>query len=401
MFKSEFFAANRLNLHSAFGSNSLFVFTASGLVQRNGTTTYPFRQDSNFWYLTGIEEPDIMLVMDGSGEYLILPERSEVFEKFNGKIDPNKITSVSNISDIYGYNSGIRKLKSELLKRKKAVIFTPADDYVAAAGIYANPSRRRLANMLSDTYPNVQLIDARPQLSRQRMIKQPVEINAIKKSISVTIAAFEKIKRSIGTYKTEKEISDAIGIEFIKSGAAGHAYEPVVASGKNACVLHYLPQNQALEDNALVLMDAGAELLNYASDLTRTYALAEPTSRQTEVFETVMRIREYALKSLKAGVTFKNYELAVKKYAHQEIKKLKLKNPDPSVYYPHSTSHFLGLDVHDAGDYEAVLAENIVLTVEPGIYIEEEDIGIRIEDDILITSGGYHNLSEQLPRELK
>lgn len=400
MFEATFFSANRLNLRRAFDRNSLFVFTANGAVQRNGTTPYPFRQDSNFWYLSGIEEPDILLVMDSEGEYLILPERSEAFEKFNGKIDSKKIALISGVSEVHGYYEGIKKLKNELLKRKKVVSCTPSDDYISAAGIYANPSRRRLANILSGIYPKVHLIDARPQLSKQRMIKQPIEINAIEKSVSVSVSAFEKIKRNIGIYKTERDISDAIGIEFIKSGATGHAYEPVVAFGQNACVLHYSPQNQPLKKNGLVLIDAGAEMLNYAADLTRAYALSKPSDRQTEVFEAVMQIRNYALELVKPGVELKEYELTVKKYAHEVIKGLKLKNPDPVAHYPHSTSHFLGLDVHDAGDYEALISENMVLTVEPGIYIKEEGIGIRIEDDILITGTGNRNLSEQLAREL-
>lgn len=400
MFKPEFFSNNRLNLRRAFDRNTLFVFMASGLVQRNGTTTYPFRQDSNFWYLSGLDEPDVILVMDGAGEYLILPERSEIFEKFNGKIDSKRLTHVSGLSDIRSYHEGIKGLKDELLKKKKVVTFTPPEDYMSAAGIYVHPSRRRLTNILSEIYPQVQLVDVRRQLSKQRMIKQPVEIEAIERSVLVSIAAFEKIKQNIGTYKTEKDISDAISIEFIKSGAIGHAYESVVASGKNACILHYLPQNQPLRENDLVLIDAGAELTHYASDLTRTYALTAPTTRQTEVFETVMQIRGHALESLKVGIAFKDYELSVKNYAQQAIMKLKLKNPDSTVYYPHSTSHFLGLDVHDVGDYGAVIHANMVLTVEPGIYIEEEGIGIRVEDNILITEGGYRNLSEQLPREL-
>lgn len=400
MFDSDFFLSNRNSLRDRFDDGSLFIFTANGLVQRSGSTTFPFKQDSNFWYLTGIDSPDVLLVMDGDAEFLILPDRTEVFEKFNGTIDKSALSAVSGIREIYSYQEGMDKFSTAIKKSKKTVTCLPPDDYVEACGFYPNPARRRLLHAVSAIDSNAEVLDARTEFAKLRMLKKPIEIAAIENAISVTAAAFNDIKQNIANYKTENEIITELTMQFIKNGATGHAYDAIVASGRNACVLHYLPKKSKFKKDDLVLIDAGAEVGNYASDLTRTYALSAPSVRQQEVFDAVMDIREYALSLLKPGIPFKDYEASVREHAGKVIKKLELKNLDTSVYYPHATSHFLGLDVHDAGDYSAPLAENMVLTVEPGIYIKEEGIGIRIEDNILITSSGYKNLSQQLPREL-
>lgn len=400
MFNPNFFEKNRGKLSANFNPNDLLIFTANGLIQRSGSTTYPYKQDSNFWYLSGVVEPDILLVISDEEKYFILPSRSEVYEKFNGKISPKDLAEKSGVTDVYDYDEGFKKLKLAVLRAKQVVTFLPLDVYVSAAGFFSNPSRRRLVNLIKGIKSDVNIIDARPQLAKLRMIKEPEELQAIEQAVSISTASFTEIKKNINNYKTEKQLMTGLTAEFIKNGADGHAYEPVVASGKNACVLHYAPQERKLETGQLVLIDAGAETLNYASDITRTYALSTPTSRQTEIFDLVMTIRKYALELLRPGQVYKSYETSVKNFAAETVKKLKLNNPDTSVYYPHSTSHFIGLDVHDAADYEAALMPMMVMTVEPGVYIEEEGIGIRIEDNVLITETGYKNLSEQLPREL-
>jgi Xaa-Pro aminopeptidase len=206
-------------------------------------------------------------------------------------------------------------------------------------------------------------------------------------------------------YTYEYEIVADITRGFIFRGASGHAYEPIVASGVNAATIHHLNYNSLVMNNALILFDVGAEVSNYSADISRTYAVGNPSKRATKVYEAVMRVRQEAFNLLKPGVLPREYEATIDTLIAVELNRLGLLDDvtDKKKFrklYPHLTSHFLGLDTHDSADYEQPLKVGMVLTVEPGIYIQSEGIGVRIEDDVLITKDGIEILSDSLPSTL-
>jgi Xaa-Pro aminopeptidase len=402
LFSSTFFKDNRQALRNRV--NGLLVFTASGLLQRSADTTFPYRQDSNFWYLTGITEPDILLVMEGSDEYLIVPDRGKSKQIFDGSIDTAKLSQISGVIDVFDEKEGLKKLQSTLKRANEVASFNAPDSYVAQAGIYTNPARNRLLDMLTKhLVKDAAVKDIRAEMVALRMLKQPPELNAIKEAIAITVEAFREVMRQRNDYMYEYEVAADITRHFMRHKSP-HAYEPIIAGGKRACTLHYISNGHSLDTSELLLIDAGAEVEGYAADITRTLSLDKPTARQTAVQEAVKNVQEFALEQIKPGVFLKEYEQSVEKKMGEELKRLKLiKTPDREAvrrYYPHATSHFLGLDVHDVADYTKPLLPGMVLTVEPGIYIPEESIGVRIEDDILVTESGIEVLSKNLPSSL-
>ena len=378
------------------------MLTANGLMQRSNDTAFAFRQDSNFWYLTGIEQPDIVLVIDESEEYLIVPGRSGSRQVFDGAIDNTDLSRVSGIKQIYPADQGWEKLTARL-KKSKVGIIEPPKGYLDMIGLYANPARARLRRQLRTAHSAIELLDIRSQLVNLRMVKQQAEVNAIKEAIDLTATGLSKISRHLNDYGYEYDIEADLTATFIRH-QAGHAYEPIVAGGQNACTLHYVQNSSPLAVGQLILIDVGAEIHNYAADITRTFSIGPPTVRQQQVFDAVSGLQQFAYQQLRPGVLIREYEQLVEKQMGKILKELGLitstNRADIRHYYPHSTSHFLGLDVHDAADYHKPLAPGMALTVEPGIYIPEEGIGIRIEDDVIITKTGLEILSIDLPSGL-
>ncbi len=403
-FSPEFFKANRDRLRSLFTGTAPIVLTANGLLQRNSDSTFPFRQDSNFWYLTGLEEPDLILVIDKAKEYLIVPGRSDSREAFDGHLDSARLSSISGIEEIFDEKTGWKLLDARLKKVAHAATLAAPPSYIEAHGIYTNPARRKLVRALKQANSNLELLDLRSHLTRMRSIKQPQELLAIKAAITVTASTLKKLHtKGLAKFEHEYQIEAEITAGFRKSGAI-HAYTPIVASGANAVTLHYIANNDAVSAGDLVLLDVGAEVSNYASDITRTYATTEPSKRQLQVWESVIEVQNYAIGLLKPEVMMRDYEKQVEHFMGEKLRELGLINTIEHdavrAYYPHATSHFLGLDVHDTGDYDRPLEAGMVLTVEPGIYIAAEGIGIRIEDNILITDDGIEVLSAELSKEL-
>lgn len=402
-FKTEFFAANRRRLQSLFTGTAPIILTANGLLQRNSDITYPFRQDSSFWYLTGIEEPDIILVIDRTKEYLIVSDRDDSRKAFDGDVDYGHLVECSGVSNVYGEKEGWKILNNRLKKVKHVATLSAPKAYESRYGMYTNPSRTDLIDRIKQSNSDLALLDIRPHITRMRMIKQPQEILAIKKAVKITEQAFNKVSRKISAATNESEIQKLFDKHFVQKGVE-HAYQPIVAAGKNACTLHYVSNNQTITPGDLVLIDAGSEFNNYSSDITRTFATKPPTKRQREVYAAVLEVYDFALSIMRVGISIKDYEQKVAQFMGEKLRELgliKAIEPDElRAYYPHATSHFLGLDTHDIADYERPLEAGMVLTIEPGIYIPEESIGIRIEDDVLITSKGVNVLSKHLPKQL-
>lgn len=399
---AEFFIQNRQRLTDLFTGTAPIIITANGLLQRNSDVTYPFRQDSTFWYLTGINEPDILLVMDKGKQYLIIPERDESRQAFDGAIDTKYLTDISGIETILPESQGWRQLSARLKKVKHIATLAPPADYVPQHGIYTNPARARLLSRIKEQNGEIELLDLRSHISRMRMIKQPVELERMQSAIDLTADTLKSLqKRGFEKFGYEYELESAITDKFRKKQAF-HAYGAIVASGSNACTLHYVQNDSAITQNEFILLDVGAEIDNYAADITRTYAVGDVSKRHRTVHDTVQVVQSYAIDQLKPGVTIRKFEESVQHFMGEKLRELglikKIEAEDVRKYYPHATSHFLGLDVHDVGDYDRPLEPGTVLTVEPGIYIPEEGIGVRIEDNILITEDGITNLSAKLPR---
>lgn len=395
MFSADFFAGNRRRLMELLPDGAVFVAAGNGQLQRNGSNTFRFRQDSSFWYLSGLNLPDAAIIISSETAIGLLPERSPSYRLFNGEINADKLKALTGI-DNFVESDWQTELNYRIKSKTQLYGLPPLQPYFAEAGFYANPARARLSEIISQPVQ-----DARPLLAGLRKIKSEVEIEAIKRASHISKQVFANIKQGLSRYKSENELMQAVYSAMYAYGADDVAYEPIAAAGASACTLHYQRHNQPLRARQLVLVDAGAEKDFYAADITRTYCTSQPTIRQAAVHQAVLELQNFALSQLKPGRIFKEYDAAVKVCARQMLADLKLKNDDENLkrYFPHSVSHFLGLDVHDAGNYERIEA-GMVLTVEPGIYIPEEGIGVRIEDNVVITKNGYDNLTADLTKEL-
>ena len=407
-FGSEFFAGNRERLRQLFTGTAPIVLAANGLLQMAADEAFAFHQDRSFWYLTGIDEPDVVLVMDKGREYLIVPERQAVREAFDGAIDLETITLVSGIKDVFNDKEGWKQLESRLKKVQHVATLAASPKYLDTFGLYTNPGRAMLIERLKKTNPSLELLDLRQHLSRMRMIKQPIELEALQAAIDITIDGIKDALRPnrLAKYAYEYEIEAELTRGFRKRGATGHGFTPIVAGGLRACTLHHVDNDAALASDELVVIDVGASAHHYTADITRTIALGgKPSRRQQQVHEAVAAAQDYAYSLLKPGTVLREYEQAVETFVGEKLRELGLiqsisREAVRDELFPHATSHFLGLDAHDAGDYEEPLKPGSVLTVEPGIYIRDEGIGVRLEDDVLITETGIEILTKRLPREL-
>lgn len=406
-FSSDFFAGNRQRLKEASGTGELIAVTANGLLQKsNVDSAHLFYQDADFWYLTGINEPDIILVMDGNDEYLIVPDRPAIREAFDGAVAYGPLAKRSGVRTVVDGKTGWERLARSLEKTGR--VSTPAAPpaYLERYGIYTNPARANLGARLKSHAGRLKLLDLQPDLARLRMIKQPQELKAMQAAIDITMETMKDVLKTSSRkkYGYEYEIEAELTRGFRRHGADGHSFEPIVAGGERACTLHNVANDNRLAANELVIVDVGAEVEHYAADITRTVSLRPPSKRQVEVHAAVLDVQRFALSLLKPGITFKDYEGQVRNYMGGKLRELGLiKTNSPKnvqKFYPHGTSHYIGLNVHDAGDHDRPLEPGVVVSCEPGIYIPKEGIGIRIEDDVLITKTGNKVLSSKLPKDL-
>jgi len=396
---AQFFINNRQALRAKLADKLPIIITGNGLMQRTADNTFPFVQDSNFWYLTGLDTPDALLVIGASEEYIIIPGRSASRQAFDGANDPDGVARRSGVNTILSEVDGWQNINKLISETKQASYLKPVSVYELRHGFYANPARRRVADKLRRLQSNLTLHDIRTELALLRCIKQPIEIACIEAAVRTTKETLAEITNSADftAMRYEYELEAAITSGFRKRGATGHAYNPIVASGSNATTLHYDHNDAPINSTDYIVVDVGAEVEHYAADITRTLIQGNPSARQQAVFDAVTRLQEQAMAMVKQGVLMQEYEQRFEHVMMIELTELGLishANDRKGMrrYYPHATSHFLGLDVHDVGDYSQPLAEGMVLTCEPGIYIPEEGIGVRIEDDIVITNNGIRLL---------
>lgn len=394
-----FHTKNRQKLRK---KHELMIIAGNSFMQASNDNVFPFEQDSHFFYLTGVMEPEVTLVMDGDSEYLIIPERDVARTAFEGPIDVETMKQVSGIDTVITEPEAWPVLRRRLQAAKKVATTLAPPPYIERYEMFTNPSRQRLVDRMLEVQPALDLHDIRKEITLLRMVKTPYELKMIKRAIKETVQLFKTIERVRTKAAYESDLEAEISRIRVKNQLQ-NAYEPIIASGKNAITLHYMKNNAPLDKQGMLLLDIGLRYKGYSADITRTISFA-PTARQREVYEAVLAVHEYALSILKPGVTLREYEGKVEYCMGEQLIKLGLikenKRDLIREFYPHSTSHFLGLDVHDVADYELKLKPNMVLTVEPGIYTKAENIGIRLEDDVVITKTGAKVLSNALPKSL-
>lgn len=403
-FTAEFFAGNRQRLRTLFQGTAPIVITASGLLQQSTDATFPFKQDGNFWYLTGINLPDVILVIDKDKEYLIVPDESQAKKDFYGAINLQQLTERSGIATVLDSKSGWKQLGGRLKRAKHVATLAPSPVFVEVFSFYTNPARTNLVSTIKEHNSEVELLDLRQHFGVMRMVKQEPELAAIQAAINITIKSLTQVKKKIAGYEFEYQAEAALSFRFRNYGASGHAFDPIVASGANACVIHHMDNKGPLGEKELLLFDVGAEVSHYAADISRTFARGPVTKRQQQIYDAVCEVQDYAYSLLKPGVLMRDYEKQIEQFMGEKLRTLGLiKNVEHDEirrFFPHATSHFMGFDVHDVGDYDRPLEPGVVLTVEPGIYVPEEGIGVRIEDDVLITADGIDILTKKLSRDL-
>lgn len=409
------FEKNRKKIIKGMKTDSIAVLAANDEMPRNGDQTHNYRQNSDFFYLTGIEQEKSMLILDAKAPkekdqailFLLKPDKTtEIWE--GHKLRKHEAQAVSGISNIQYVNDFEFVLKGLAVEREH--IYLNTNDY---AKFFSDVPYKdiRLIEAIQKAYPLHKYERLAPLLTKARLLKEPEEIDLHKKACKITNSAFQRVLQFVKPGVYEYEIEAEMTHEFIRSGANGHAYAPIIASGKNSCVLHYVSNDQVCQAGDLVLMDFGAEYGNYSADTTRTIPVSGKfTPRQREVYEAVLRVMRKAIKLIRPGATINSVNNEVNKLIEAELVNLNLvtdsdiKNQDPTQpvrlrYFMHGNSHFMGLDVHDVGGKDTPFEPGMLLSCEPGIYIEDEAIGIRLENDILVTEDGQIDLLDDEPIE--
>ncbi len=394
----DFFSNNRQKLYDEVGGSALAV-SAYSKMQKSLDIAHSFEQESNFWYLTGINEPDWWLIADGTRRkaWLVSPQVNKERRLFDGGLTNEEASKKSGISDIVDRDEAVILLRQ--LARNHGLVYTvDQPPHIERFGFSLNPAPRELKELLERTFNGVQ--DCRKYLAKLRAIKQPIEIEQIKHAIKITGTAFDKVRQNLAKYKYEYEIEARFSYEFRRNGADGHAYDPIIASGQNACVLHYNSNQNKLKKPNFILMDVAARYHHYSADITRTLALGKLTKRQMEVHRAVQMALDKIVGLCRPGTKLADYQLKADHVMEQALVQLGLieegDNDAFYKYFPHAISHGLGIDTHDSFGGLDEFKPGMVLTVEPGIYIPDEQLGVRIENDVYITNSQPVNLSAQL-----
>jgi Xaa-Pro aminopeptidase len=412
---AETYIQHRKKLAATLPGGALCILHSNDIMPTNGDGTMGFRQNSDLLYLCGIDQEESVLVLfpecvnPAHREVLFLRETSEEIAIWEGeKLSKEKATALSGIRTVYWLSQYETILKA--LMAECSVVMLNSNEHLRRHND-VQTRQERLNQALREAYPLHTYQRIAPALHRLRSVKSREEIARMQHACNLTQAGFKRALSFIKPGVMEYEIEAEFLHEFVRQGSRGFAYTPIIASGYNACVLHYIDNNKPCADGDLLLMDVGAEYANYASDMTRTVPVnGRFTPRQRDVYMAVLRVMRAAMDLLKPGVMLQDYHKKVGELMEQELLGLELltkaditaqkpEAPAYKKYFMHGTSHFLGLDVHDVGLWHEPIQPGMVFTVEPGIYIREERMGIRLENNILITETGYVDLMAHIPIE--
>lgn len=409
------FIKNRSKLEELILPGSTLILHSNDEMHRNGDQNYSFRQSSDFFYLTGIDQERSILVMNPMHpeerfrEVLFIIKSTPAQITWSGyRLNNSEASEISGIKNVQ-YVDDYEKILPEIVYRSQNIYLNVPEHLKYKAEFETRDER--MARKVQSFFPLHSYHRLAPVLSKIRMVKEPEEIELIKKAISITKDSFMKVLKFVKPGLYEYEVEAEITHEFIRQAANGHAYEPIIASGANANILHYKDNNRICKDGDLLLMDFGAEYANYASDLTRTIPVnGKFTLRQAVVYDACVRVLKAAILLMKPGILISEFHAEVGKLWEEEHVKLGLYssgdvrnnitgNPLWNRYYIHGTSHSIGLDVHDTFDKAEKFRPGMVFSCEPAIYIQEEGLGVRLENDILITEHGNIDLTADIPFE--
>jgi len=414
---SDLFVYNRNRFMKNMKPGHIAIFFSNDNICTNGDGHYRFEQNSNTYYLTGIDQEKTILLLFPDApkpewrEILYILKTNETIQIWEGwKYSVEEARSASGIETVR-YVDAFRPFLKNIISQCSG-IYLDFNEHERNSLFTPGPAHK-FAEELKNEFPAHSLERSAPLLEELRAIKSKWELAQLQEAINITENAFRRVLNFVKPGVFEYEIEAEITHDFIRNRAKGHAYEPIIASGRNACVLHYIQNSMACKDGDILLMDFGAEYGNYSADLTRCIPVnGKFSKRQKDVYNAVLRVHKAAVQMLTPGTLLEDYHTEVGKLMESELLGLKLitktdiKNQKPEwpaykKYFMHGTSHFLGLDTHDVGNRYKPFKEGMVFTCEPGIYILEENIGIRIENDILVGKKGPVDLMKNIPIEVE
>lgn len=379
---AQIYINNRIKLTKKLADASAIVIVGNSLTERNGDTSYAFRQDSSLLYFSGCNVPRSYLLIDCTSykSYIIVPKRSKIEKIFDDESDYNKIIKLSGVQDVLDQKNALQIIKN---LSKKGKLYTNFANSIKNNGVFSNPFKYYIQQ--SYKRQHLEFNNANSAIAELRVIKQPYEIDAIQKAVKITKKVLNNVSPEVG--QSEKDIENIISSHFYASNVV-HAYEPIVAFGKNASVLHHhASYSSKYMPNQSLLYDVGAEYHGYSADISRSYGQDDKTIR---IIKAVTNVQDQLIKWLAIGKTWKALQELSVQLLMQEATRLNLLSKNQSInnIFPHAIGHYLGLEVHDVGDYKQPFAENMVITVEPGLYSRQQGYGVRVEDDVLITNNG-------------
>ncbi len=413
--QASFYARNRKKLGTLLPSKALVLVFSNDQMPRSGDQYFLFRQNSNLYYLSGIIQPQTIFAICAEHpnpkyrEVLFMLQTDSARETWDGhRLTTQEATAISGVQTVLNIDD-FMQLVDDLAYPSECIYLDTAENAKMDTDLLTHDLR--MANLLKAKFPLHQYGRLAPLMASLRFIKQPEEIHLIQNACNITEKAFNRVLSTIKPGMYEYEIEAEMTYEMLRHGASGHAFLPIVASAQNACVLHYHTNNKIIREGELVLLDFGAELSNYSSDCSRTIpASGRFTQRQRQLYDAVLRVFRKVMYLMKPGMSVVQINLQATRFWEEEhvqlglysMEDLRRQNPESPLYYKyfmHGVTHFLGLDVHDTGDRYRMLEPGVILTCEPGIYIPEEGIGIRLENDILITPTDPIDLMKHIPIE--
>ena len=413
---SALFIKNRKNFPSSMQKNSMAIFNSNDIYPISADSTMPFEQHRDLFYLSGVDQEESVLILfpdcpnENLREVLFLKETNEHIAVWEGeKLTKEAAFNTSGVQTVF-WLQDLEKVLFEMTTYCDTFYINTNEHY--RANVATETREDRFTKWLLAKYPAHRVAKSNPILQSLRAVKDPIELELMQQACNITEKGIRRVLNFLQPGVWEYEIEAELIHEFIKNRSKGFAYTPIIASGNNANVLHYIENNQQCNAGDLILLDVAAEYANYSSDLTRTFPVSGRFSqRQKAVYNAVNHVKKEATKLLIPGTIWKDYHVEVGEIMTAELLKLGLldkadvqnedKNwPAYKKYFMHGTSHHIGLDTHDYGLLHKPMEANMVFTVEPGIYIPEEGFGIRLEDDVVVQENGApFNLMGNIPIE--
>jgi Xaa-Pro aminopeptidase len=415
---SSLFEKNRDNFCGEMSSNAIAILSSNDVMPTNSDDVMGFAQNNDLFYLSGIDQDETILLLypeafkEENRAILFVKEVSEHTKLWEGdfltKEEVSKISGIKNVKWVHEFEKTV-----QLFAFEADTFYLGHNEHIKRVTSEMTTRQDRMIQWCKEKYPLHQY-DRAAKITRQlRPVKSDEEVELIKKAIAISIKGFKRLLKAVKPNSKEYELEAELTYELIKNGGTRHAFKPIIASGRNACALHYNSNDATCNDGDMILVDFGVCYGNYNSDITRCVPVNGKFSpRQRDVYESVLNCLKEGSKLLKPGVLSRDYEKQMASLVENELielglitrKQIAAQNPDFPVYkkyFMHGTAHYLGLDVHDVGLYSRPFEKGMVLTCEPGIYIPEEGIGCRLENDLLLTENGNYNLTGAMPIEIE